>query len=38
MGTMRVPSVHVFILPSDLYPPAPVGLDGDGGTGQLVRP
>lgn len=22
--------MHVFILPSDLSPPAPVGLDGDG--------
>lgn len=37
--TMCTPSVRVFILPSDLYPPAPVGLDGDGGgVRQLVRP
>lgn len=36
--TMCIPSVHVFILPSDLYPPAPAGLDRDGGVRQLVRP
>ncbi len=36
--TTCVLTVHIFILPSDLYPPAPVGLDGDGGVRQLVRP